>query len=246
MAVLYQQRAAEYRALCLQCYNLARLRVDEAIGNPKNYTNKPFAIVTDLDETALDNSGNEAWLLAHDSAFAQAEFDDWTIYGKAGAVPGSVDFFNYVSGLKDKKGRRVKIFYVSNRTSTPVVIDSTMSQMKTLGFPQLVDSQFLFRGKDSASSKEGRRRGVAGNHTILLLLGDNLVDHNAVFDHTAATPDVRMSRVDSMHADWGRKYILFPNAQYGDWEGALYPGGKYSNLATEKALRLKALKPAHW
>ena len=30
-ALLYQQRAAEYKALCFQAYNLARLRLDEAL-----------------------------------------------------------------------------------------------------------------------------------------------------------------------------------------------------------------------
>lgn len=29
-ALLWQQKAAEYKALCFQAYNLARLRVDEA------------------------------------------------------------------------------------------------------------------------------------------------------------------------------------------------------------------------
>ena len=52
-ASAYQQLAAEYHALCLQAYNLARIRVDESL---QQASDKPRAIVTDLDETALDNS----------------------------------------------------------------------------------------------------------------------------------------------------------------------------------------------
>jgi len=62
MALLYQQRAAEYRAMCYQCYGLAKERVEEAIRDTRHYTDKSFAVITDLDETALDNSRNEAWL----------------------------------------------------------------------------------------------------------------------------------------------------------------------------------------
>ncbi|WP_431199754.1 hypothetical protein ACQ86K_02665 [Mucilaginibacter sp. P19] len=46
-ASLWQQRAAEYKALCFQAYNVAKLRVDEGIKNPGD---KPLAIVTDIDE----------------------------------------------------------------------------------------------------------------------------------------------------------------------------------------------------
>src|ERR1700743_3053913 len=60
LAILYQQRAAEYAALCLQAYNLARRKVDEAIAHPVlSKDNLPLAVITDLDETALDNSANE-------------------------------------------------------------------------------------------------------------------------------------------------------------------------------------------
>src|ERR1700761_3674856 len=161
MAILYQQRAAEYKALCLQSYNLARTRIEQVINDPKAYTKKGFAVVTDLDETALDNSPNEAWLYLHDSAFTQAEFDDWTVHGHPGAVPGSIGFFQYVDRLKDKKGRKITIYYVSNRTSKPEVITATKNAMKDLNFPQLIDSQFLFRASGAPNSKEARRQQIS-------------------------------------------------------------------------------------
>ena len=53
----YQQNAAEYCALCVQAYNIARQRVDEIVITK---TEKPKAIITDIDETILDNSPYEA------------------------------------------------------------------------------------------------------------------------------------------------------------------------------------------
>jgi len=53
---VFQQTAAEYKALCYQAYNIARLRVDEW----KPSAGKPTAIVTDIDETVLDNSPYDA------------------------------------------------------------------------------------------------------------------------------------------------------------------------------------------
>jgi 5'-nucleotidase (lipoprotein e(P4) family) len=160
------------------------------------------------------------------------------------SVPGSVSFFNYVNSLKDKKGRKIDIFYISNRKDSIPVIRSTENQMKQLGFPQLVDSQFLFAG--STSSKEPRRQKVAATHNIVLLLGDNLIDLNAAFDNTAANPDRRLQQVNDRYAEWGSKYIVFPNAEYGDWEAALYPNGRYDKLGKEQTDRINALKTAHF
>src|SRR5687767_1823034 len=50
---LFQQQAAEYKALCFQAFNIARFRLDEAL---KDTSSRPRAIITDIDETMLDNS----------------------------------------------------------------------------------------------------------------------------------------------------------------------------------------------
>ncbi|MBO9593300.1 MAG: hypothetical protein J7599_10330 [Niabella sp.] len=51
---LYQQKAAEYAALCYQAYNMARISLDRSL--QAGSSGKPPAIVTDIDETFLDNS----------------------------------------------------------------------------------------------------------------------------------------------------------------------------------------------
>ncbi len=49
-AALWQQRSAEYKALCFQAYNIAKKRLDEEL---RKTVNKPLAIITDIDETVL-------------------------------------------------------------------------------------------------------------------------------------------------------------------------------------------------
>ena len=45
----FQQNAAEYEALCLQAFNVAQLRLDEALAKKGD---KPLAIVTDIESGA--------------------------------------------------------------------------------------------------------------------------------------------------------------------------------------------------
>src|SRR5512140_2589086 len=61
-AVLYTQKAAEYRALAYQAFNIARWQLDADLTGknkkdvPKAERKKPRAIMVDIDETMLDNS----------------------------------------------------------------------------------------------------------------------------------------------------------------------------------------------
>jgi predicted secreted acid phosphatase len=54
-AVLWQQHAAEYRALAHQAFYLAQIQLDAIIANKKE-TKILLAIVTDIYETVLNNS----------------------------------------------------------------------------------------------------------------------------------------------------------------------------------------------
>ena len=77
------QSAAEYHALCLQAYNIARMRLDEAL---KQTSSKPKAIITDLDETALDNSAEEVHHDLEGKGFDPTEWAEWTAMAKADTV----------------------------------------------------------------------------------------------------------------------------------------------------------------
>jgi 5'-nucleotidase (lipoprotein e(P4) family) len=90
-ASVYQQRAAEYKALCFQAYNLARLRLDEAL---KHKGKKPLAVITDIDETLLDNSPYDALRAINNQDFDLKGWKEWTAKGIADTVPGAPTFLN--------------------------------------------------------------------------------------------------------------------------------------------------------
>ncbi len=234
LGVIYQQRAAEYRALCFQAYNIAMSKIDNAAKSKKT---AKLAVITDLDETAIDNSGYAVRCYNEEHGYTDDSWNKWCNDAVADSVPGSVTFFKYA----DKKG--VTIFYVSNRSNA--ALTKTMENMKRLGFPQVSEEHFKL--KTTTSSKEERRREIAKNYKIVALLGDNLVDMDAAFDK--APENVRQHAADSLRMVWGDRYIVFPNATYGDWENALYmdyrkahPEAKSISPDSVYAIRVRALK----
>ena len=48
----WQKMSAEYYALCIQAYNMAKLKIDKALINSSK---EPLAIIADIDETVLNN-----------------------------------------------------------------------------------------------------------------------------------------------------------------------------------------------
>lgn len=105
-ASFYQQQAAEYEALSLQAFNIARLRLDEALSHNNG---KPLAIVTDIDETFLDNSYYATYCEKRSLDYDEATWVEWTSKGIATPLKGALDFFKYANG----KG--VSIFYVNQQ-----------------------------------------------------------------------------------------------------------------------------------
>lgn len=215
-AVLYMQKAAEYRALAHQAYNIARLRLDEDLDKknvkklPKSERKRPRAIIVDIDETVLDNSPSQARGIKTGRSFNPKDWYEWGEMRKAKAVPGAVDFLNYAVS----KG--VKVFYISNRDEVQKA--ATIDNLIRVGFGDVSADNVLLR--QSESSKDPRREAVAEKYRVVLLIGDNLDDFGGVFERKSTAE--RFAAADSAREDWGRKFIVLPNAMYGTWENALY------------------------
>src|SRR5215510_9572756 len=90
-AVVWQQRSGEYRALCYQAFNTAKVQLDEVL--QKNNSSKPLALVTDIDESILDNSPQQAKDLLNKTTYTEESWIDWTNKATAKALPGAVQFF---------------------------------------------------------------------------------------------------------------------------------------------------------
>lgn len=204
-AVLWQQQAAEYRALSYQAFHLAQIQLNAILDKKVNYK-KPIAIVTDIDETILDNSPYSGKQIELDEDYSTLRWTEWVKEKKANAIPGALDFFKYA------KHKGVAIFYISNRSTNQK--SETIENLQKIGFPDADDSHVLL--KDTTSRKKPRRLLVQQNYDIVLLLGDNLSDFSEIFENQSTIQ--RNKSVDSLKAFFGKKFIVLPNPMYGDWE----------------------------
>jgi len=225
---LWQQKAAEYRALCFQAYNIAHLRANQAL---LKRTKKPKAIITDIDETLLDNSPNAVSQALQGKGYEKAAWLNWTSKAEADTVPGAPSFLKYEA----KKG--IAVYYITNRSEAERA--STLKNLQKYGFPN-ADDAHLFLKTTSSSSKEDRRQLVLKTHEVIMLLGDNLGDFSALFD--GKTVDERLANTNAEVNKFGNQFIVLPNANYGDWENSLYDY-KYNLTPEQKeAILRKALK----
>jgi 5'-nucleotidase (lipoprotein e(P4) family) len=230
-AVLWQQSAAEARALQYQAYALARLMLDRDL-RVNARLKRQRAVVVDVDETVLDNSAPQAALVINRQAFTSAGWTDWCNRAKAPSIAGAIEFLRYAAA------RHVRVFYVTNRRDAEKA--GTITNLKQLGFPDVSDETVVVR--TDVSSKEPRRQKITERYRIVLLCGDNLADFSNVFE--GKTTEERAAAVDAARQKFGAQFIVLPNPMYGDWENAIY--GYDSRLGEqEKAARRKAaLRPA--
>jgi 5'-nucleotidase (lipoprotein e(P4) family) len=228
MALNWVQTSAEYRAICYQSYNVAKMNLDRFLAAYSG--SKPVAVVTDMDETITDNSAYQAWLVGQDFGYSSKTWGPWVEAAQAKGVPGAVAFFNYA------KQKGVETFYISN--TKMAFAEGAEKKLKTLGFPYVDKKHLLFRVK--TSDKQPRREMVAKNYEIALLLGDNLNDFLSVFAKKPVAE--RSAEVDNIKDEWGKKFIVFPNPLYGDWEGTIYKGNWGASAAEKDRMRKDALE----
>lgn len=210
-ATLFQQQAAEYRALCYQAFNVARLRLDQ---QPDKTREKPLAVILDIDETVLDNSPYQAGAILGRFEYPE-RWAEWMEMASARPVPGALEFLLYAGG----KG--VEVFYVTNRRE--IFRAATLENLVNEGFPFADDEHLLMRTE--SNDKEERREKVMAGFHVVLLIGDNLGDFSSVFESTDVT--VRSGLTDEHREAFGERFIVLPNTIYGSWLDVLeYPGQK--------------------
>jgi 5'-nucleotidase (lipoprotein e(P4) family) len=231
-AVLWQQSSGERRALSYQAFALARMMLDRDLRMNRRLR-KPRAIVVDLDETILDTSSYEGILLK-DRVNYPERWTDWVNRAEATAIPGSAEFLSYAAA------RGVTVFYITNRNESQK--QGTATNLKRLGFPNVNDQTLLIQTDLSNSTKEPRRQSVGAKYRIVLLMGDDLNDFAKVFEDSK-TVESRIAASDRFKNEFGKRFILLPNAMYGNWEQAIY---EYNRLSeAEKAAKRKSQLKAY-
>jgi acid phosphatase len=229
-AVLWVQRAVEYKAAATTVYRAATARLDAALAdrtwdalppgerdNAGAVAGLPPAVIVDVDETVLDNSPYQARLVRDGGEYATAGWNAWVTEAKAKAVPGVVEFARAASA------RGVTMLYISNRAEH--LQAPTIANLRAVGLPVKDESVFLGLGTvvegcvQHGSEKDCRRRLAGQRYRVLMQFGDQLGDFAKV---TTNTPQAREA-LYAAHAGWfGERWWMLPNPTYGGWEPALF------------------------
>jgi 5'-nucleotidase (lipoprotein e(P4) family) len=223
-AVLWMQRSVEFKASALAAFALARIRLDQAMADPKwtgapreqtsAYETLPPAVILDIDETILDNSGYQAWMTLKGTTFDPKTWNAYVNTVTSLAIPGALEFAKYA----EAKG--VKIFYISNRTAEEE--PATRKNLEKFGFPMggNVDTMLMARKQpDWGSAKGTRRAHVAKSYRVLLNVGDNFGDF---VDEYRGSEAERLAVLEQHRDRWGREWIMIANPTYGSFESAPY------------------------
>ena len=235
-AAAWKQTAAEYRALYHQGYNIARMRLDEALKTHKK-GDKPLAVITDIDDTILNAANYWGWLVNNNKDFFEdPAWDKWVAENKFTAMPGALEFFKYA----DSKG--VQIFYVSNRDQGPKTFDYAIGNLKALGFPQ-VDKDHVTIQIDT-SNKEGPQNKIAEKYNVVVMLGDNLNDFKRKY--YVKDVDERAKLMEEDKDQFGRKFIVFPNPSDGHWIRAIFGDSEPPATAENRATFKRAASKSAW
>ena len=229
-AVLWQQTSGERRALSYQAFNLARMMLDRDLKMNRS-NRKPRAIVVDVDETILDNSLAEGMYLKNRVNYNQKDWTEWINRAEATPLPGAVEFLRYAV----KHG--VRVFYITNRNDVQKA--GTATNLNKLGFPNVSDQTLLVQTDPKNSSKESRRQSVGAKYRIVLLMGDDLNDFSDVFENSKTIGD-RAAAADRNKEEFGKRFIMLPNAMYGNWESAIY-GYNFKLTEAEKAEKRRSV-----
>ena len=142
---------------------------------------------------------------------------------KVHTIVAAWEWASYMAPEVSEKG--IKVFYVSNRYSEQ--LESTINNLKRLGFPNVSESTVLLRSDSRSKSK--RRNSISDGHEVIMLIGDNLSDFNDEFE--VKISEERINYTNEMRGNFGTKLIVLPNPNYGDWESnGLFGGESFDNI----------------
>jgi 5'-nucleotidase (lipoprotein e(P4) family) len=244
-ATLWTQTAVEFKASALANYKLAEIMLDRALANNDwtaaleqgdNYQSKPPAIILDVDETVLDNTEYEAWLIKAGKGYSSKTWGPYVDAAISKPIPGSKAFIDYAHS----KG--VEIFYVSNRKAPGEA--GTRKNLAKYGYyvNDKMDTVLLRNELENWGSAKGTRRAhIAQNYRILLLLGDNLGDF---VDAKKANLAERNEILTKYAENFATKWITIANPMYGSWEGASF--GYQWRASSDEKRKMKMEAMSYW
>ena len=235
-AVAWSETAAEFGALCHQAFNLATLRVEHAL-NQKKDSDKPLAIITDIDNTIIHAASYWGYLINNGiDFFDDALWDQWLPKNLITAVPGADDFLNYCHK------NEVEVFYVTTRDQGEKTYEYALRQLRYMNFP-FADENHLTVYRDT-SNKMPTKTAISQTHELVLMLGDNLNDYKR--DYYVDGIDERYSLMERDRSDFGESFILLPNATDGHWVRAIFGDSEPAPTDDNRSILMTAATRNAW
>ena len=241
LSVLYVQTSTEFAANNLQTYLNATEALERALEDSswsaaleqkENFSDKPPAIIIDIDETVLDNSPFQSRTILSGLSYPNG-WSEWVNESKADAVEGVYDFLHYAN---DKE---VEIFYLTNRLESYRA--PTIENLINLGLPFKNDNMLLMRKEENSRDKTERRKQVADKNRVILIIGDQLTDFISTKEAYVFHTDRK--KLAKKYSDmWGSKWFMITNPTYGRWELSIYDNMPESEEAASE-IRKKTLRP---
>ena len=203
LGIKYMRDSEEYATLARQVYRVA----GDAVDRKHPAATVPWAVVLDIDETALDNSTYQLERAAYERPFDLASWSAWVERRQAPAIPGVKGF---VDRVRLAGGH---VAWITNRDAS--LIDATRANLKAVG---LWNGDDHLCGQKTDYPKAQRRRDVVTGSgecgwpnkpmRVIAFVGDQIGDFPAASELIpgAGTDDA-----------FGKTCFLLPNSMYGDW-----------------------------
>jgi len=226
-SVLWVQTSAEHWAVSRQIYataaeGLEAARDDAAwtaIIDAGTDPPLPPAIIIDVDETVLDNSGHTARAILAQRPFRPDTWQQWVAEASAPVLPGALDYLNRADELG------IVVMYLTNRHVDKE--PATRINLAAVGAPMGEGIDTVLTRDEKAGwgrDKVTRRIWISERYRVLQVIGDDLHDFVSLPD--GVTGDERITIAERYEDRWGRYWFLIPNPMYGSWETALMQDGK--------------------
>ena len=175
---------------------------------------KPLAVVFDVDETVILNTGYEYWSAKTGASFSKESWKKWEESGASYVrpVPGAV------TGIRRLREAGITPVFNTNREFSA---EGAAKAISAAGLGDAVHRETLFlRGDDGVNSgdKDGRRALIAQRYCVIALAGDNLGDFADVFNDDALPAAERreLAARGDLAQLWGNGWFVLPNPVYGD------------------------------
>jgi 5'-nucleotidase (lipoprotein e(P4) family) len=235
-AVAWKQTAAEYRALYFQGYNVARMHLERAIKERKP-GDKPLAVVSDLDDTVLLPLPYWGHLInANKDFFEDPVWDAWIPKNGMVVAPGAQEFFKFAAD------NGVEVFYVSSRDQGDRTQEFSVNHVRVAGLP-FADNEHVTILRET-SNKEKRQDEIAQKFNIVVFLGDNLNDFRRKY--YTKNVDERLKLMEEDRAQYGHRYVLFPNPTDGHWMRAIFGDSEPPASDANREIFKKAATRLSW